>query len=75
MNSSSKESDWKLNPKPPMHYIEEGDNLVVKIYVNNEEINKSFNLENNTNSNKNHNNIHTNRGVDSSTMQRKKISP
>ena len=34
-----------------MHYIEEGDNLVVKIYVNNEEINKSFNLENNTNSN------------------------
>ena len=51
MNSSSQESDWKLNPKPPMHYIEEGDNLVVKIYVNNEEINKSFNLENNTNSN------------------------
>ena len=51
MNNEVKSNDWSLNPKPPKHFIEIGDNLVVKIYVNNEEINKSFNLESNTNSN------------------------
>ncbi len=50
LNKKSQQLEWNLNPKPPKHYIEEGDNLVVKIYVNNEEINNSFNLESNTNS-------------------------